>query len=49
MHHFGIFYELLSTKIVNVARFARNIKCDFFYNFQTQCSDVKQVEKENVK
>ena len=32
---FGIFNELLSTQNVNVARFARNIKCDFFYCFQT--------------
>ena len=30
---FGIFNELLSTQNVNVARFARNIKCDFFGRF----------------
>ena len=29
----GIFNELLSTQNVNVARFARNIECDFFGNF----------------
>ena len=32
---FGIFNELLSTQNVNVARFARNIECDFFGDFQT--------------
>ena len=26
---FGIFNQLLSTEIVNVARFARNIECDY--------------------
>ena len=30
---FGIFDELLSTQNVNVARFARNIECDFFWQF----------------
>ena len=32
---FGIFNELLSTQNVNVARFARNVECDFLRNFQT--------------
>ena len=32
---FGIFNELLSTKNVNVARFARNVECDFFGRFLT--------------
>ena len=32
---FGIFNELLSTQNVNVARFARNIECDFLGDFQT--------------
>ena len=32
---FGIFNELLSIQNVNVARFARNVKCDFFCDFQT--------------
>ena len=32
---FGIFNELLSTQIINVARFARNVECDFFRDFQT--------------
>ena len=32
---FGIFYELLSTQNVNVARFARNVEWDFFCDFQT--------------
>ena len=27
-----------STQNVNVARFARNVKCDFFCDFQTLCS-----------
>ena len=32
---FGIFSELLATQNVNVARFARNVECDFFSDFQT--------------
>ena len=32
---FGIYNELLSTQNINVARFARNVKCDFFCDFQT--------------
>ena len=32
---FGIFDELLSTQNVNVARFARNVECDFLCDFQT--------------
>ena len=35
INHFSIFNELLSTQIVNVARFARNVECDFFFDFQT--------------
>ena len=31
---FGIFNELLSTQNVNVARFARTVKCDFLADFQ---------------
>ena len=34
---FGIFDELLYTQNVNVARFARNVECDFLCDFQTQC------------
>ena len=34
---FGIFNQLLSTQNVNVARYARNVECDFFCNFQTPC------------
>ena len=34
---FGIFYALLSTQKVNVARFARNVECDFWGDFQTLC------------
>ena len=32
---FDIFNDFLSTQNVNVARFARNVKCDFFCDFQT--------------
>ena len=32
---FGIFNELLATQNVNLARFARNVKCDFLGDFQT--------------
>ena len=32
---FGIFNEFLSTQNVNVARFARNVEWDIFYDFQT--------------
>ena len=31
---FGIFNELLSTRNVNVARFARNVECDFLAIFK---------------
>ena len=33
----GIFHKLLSTQNVNVARFARNVKCDFLTYFETLC------------
>ena len=32
----------MSTKNVNVARFARNIECDFFCDFQTLCGWKKK-------
>ena len=35
---FGIFDELLAIQNVNVARFARNVECDFFCDFQTLCT-----------
>ena len=35
LNNFGIFNELLSTQIVNAARFARNVECDFFCDFRT--------------
>ena len=38
---FGIFNELLSTQNVNVARYARNVECDFFYDFQTLWNVIK--------
>ena len=34
---FGTFNKLLSTRNVNVARFARNAECDFFLDFQIMC------------
>ena len=34
---FGIFSELLPSQNVNVARFVRNVECDFFCDFQTLC------------
>ena len=34
---FGIFDKLLFTKNINLARFARNVECDFFCDFQTLC------------
>ena len=33
--NFGILHEFLSPQNVNVARFARNVECDFFCDFQT--------------
>ena len=35
-----IFSTLLSTQNVSVARFARNVECDFFFDFQTLCYDA---------
>ena len=32
---FGLFNELLFTQNVSVARLARHVECDFFYDFQT--------------
>ena len=37
----GFCNELLSSQNENVARFARNVKWDFFYNFQTPCVTLK--------
>ena len=44
--NFGIFNELLSTQFVNVI-FARNIKWDFFCDFQTLCSRLLRVKQIN--
>ena len=33
----AFFSELLATQYVIVARFARNVECDFFSDFQTLC------------
>ena len=40
---FGIFNELLSNQNVNVARFARNVEWDLFYDFQTLCVCNKDI------
>ena len=37
---FGIFNAFLSHQNINVARFARNIECDFFWDFQTLWSNL---------
>ena len=34
---FVIFNQLLSVQNVNIARFARNVERDFFFDFQTLC------------
>ena len=39
MNIFGNFNELLSLQNANVARFARNVECDFFVIFK-QCVDI---------
>ena len=35
------FNQLLSTKNVNVARYARNVEWDFFCDFQTLCISTR--------
>ena len=35
---FGNSNTLLSTQNINIARFARNVECDFFCDFQPLCS-----------
>ena len=47
----ALFNELLSTQNVNVARFARNVEWDFFYDFQTPCKigDLKLYVVGNMK
>ena len=46
---FDIFYELFSTQNVNVARFAHNVKCDFFCDFQTLWVDDALGNFSNIK
>ena len=41
---FGIFIELLSIQNVNVARFARNVECDFFVIFKHCVAFRVQIE-----
>ena len=45
--HFGILNELLSTQDINVARFARNVECDFFGDFRTMCCYRNLNPREN--
>ena len=45
---FGIFHELLSTQNVNVARFARNVECYFFCDFQTPCTAANMCQYARV-
>ena len=40
---FGIFYELLFIQNVNVARFARKVEWDFFWDFQTLCRKLVHI------
>ena len=42
---FGIFSELLSFQIVNLARFARNVEWDFFCDFQAVCASKKYSQE----
>ena len=44
---FGIFNELMFTQNVNVARFARNVEWDFFYDFQTPCGNPYKKDQKN--
>ena len=47
---FGIFNELLSsTKNVKVARFARNVEWDFFWDLQTSCWNWNKPTRETQK
>ena len=41
--HFPPIFFQFKTQNVNVARFARNVKCDFFCDFQTLCSVFYEV------
>ena len=46
---FGLFNELLSIFNVNFTRFARNVECDFFGDFQPLCLGRTTKEKEGDK
>ena len=46
---FGFFDELLSTQNVTVARFARNVECDIFGDFQTLCLCTKVQNRPSTK
>ena len=43
---FGIFNELLSTRNINLSRFARNIECDFLGDFQTLCIFLTYIDED---
>ena len=40
--------NFLATQIVNVARFARNVECDFFCDFQTLWTTTKTTLLSNI-
>ena len=40
---FGILVNFLATQIGKVARFARNVECDFLADFQTLCECLKNA------
>ena len=42
---FFLFWHL-STQNVNVARFARNVECDFFCDFQTLCVELTNRKRD---
>ena len=46
---FGIFQKLLSTQIVNVARFARNFFCDFQTLFSVNSAFLSGAPNKSTK
>ena len=43
MDYFWYFNQFLSTQYVNVARFARNFECDFFWRFSNTASALEMT------
>ena len=39
----------MSTQNVNVARFARNVECDFFCDFQTLCKTDEKLSIQEIE